>query len=700
MFVWLLWFDFDLKFQLLTLYISALVLLRPLKMTSHTNPFQKDEAAHPGPLYLAGLQPSTWSFNHPRQGRVTFDASSVIGRHTHGRNGKTLGRRLDFSQRSLTFSDHCAKRKTGVADTNMLDAPNAANQSTFERSTRQPSFPADGDLVVSEIHDGGFVEVIHSTTSNADSGLSNIYMSPIPLGTGTQTIRPPVPGNSTFRRSDSRSYLQSRTQPHCKVDQGQGKITAYLSPKPSNQEPDVQILDAAIARRFPVFSKDSLDDAAFEYWMKANAPRSIQEINEDDDAAVEDFAEEDFIVDHLRSLVITPSTGASSNSVRKTPWTRQADADVVKGLKLRRGVTVELQNGSFLWIDSVRENFWGSATIRGYRLARDGYCGAKLPCGRTNELVLINEIHEEGHRAGQESVFQEVQVCDVKRVRQVVYTNCPWPIFSFDSELKERGGSGETFDEATALKHGKLYCRWKYNQVNSRLKTDVEACLTLLCEKEAIGRGGLEASILRKEWRGDEGPIRGGRSTKFVFDVETGKTISLRQYNLGDCFCGAGGISRGAVQAGLKVAWGFDGDADAVRTHAENFAAGGTQSLELKDDEMIDLIKAEAGKYNVDIVHYSPPCQPFSSANHNKNIERDFANQKTLFSLHDLTELLKPRIATIEETAGLMHRHQQWFDTLIHIFTNLGYSVRWKIVRCREYGIPQSRVRLLLMAAA
>jgi C-5 cytosine-specific DNA methylase len=641
---------------------------------------------------MASLRSSTWSFNDLVQGRSNSDAPARIGRNIEGENGKGRARHLYISNNALS---------SGAHDTEMIDAPNIGCRSSSSELlpmvARPPSFPASNHPVIYVAEDGGHIEITHSSTQGADSGASNVYA-------GNATVRPNTPGNSVGA-STTRPAPRRAPRFRRQVDNDQRKILSYLSSKPSNQKADVRYLDPNITGIFPAFTNsklspgDYLNDADFEEMMSSYAPISIQEINEDDDAAVEDFADQDYLVDHLRSLVISQPTNELVDPARKTTPKASADPDVVKRLTLRKGVTVELQNGSFLWIDSVRENFWRAVTLRGYKLVRDGYCGAKLPSGRTNELVWVNEIDEEEHGAGLESVIHEVQVSDVKRARQVLYTNCPWPMCSED-ESKHSTRNGESANDAIASEHGKLYCRWKYNQVNSRLKTDAEACLALLSEIEATGIGGLEASVVRQMWREDDGPKAGGSSTKSAFVVETGESISWPQYSLGDCFCGAGGISRGATEAGLQVAWGFDADEEAIKTHTANFATHGTQSLELKDSEMIDCIKANPERYRVDIAHYSPPCQPFSSANHNKNAERDFANQKALFSLHDLTRLLKPRIATIEETAGMMHRHKQWFDALVHIFTNLGYSVRWKIVRCQEHGIPQSRVRLVLMAAA
>ena len=735
----------------MTLGTPAPLRLSLFNMSTKAKESPGDENNRPRPTHFAGLQPLRSGCHRLKQSRLVRDVHSVSGKQIAIGNNKIIGNNSKVSKCSSLASTILAEKETGTQDIEMLDATDATsaslNNGLNRRSTSKTAFTPKDPPIVYVDRDGDVVEIISSTSSNADYfGVSNTNQTHKLWSTSSNMVRLRAPGNSaleapstlqyrpsrpqSFRTIDQdkrkfSAYMSSaeepdiqmvdavitkpytsRAQPHRKADQG--PITAYLCPESSGQEQDVQILNTAIARNFPVYRNskigpgDYLDDAAFDQWMKVNSPRSLQEINEEDEAAVEDFAEEDFIVSHLRELVISSSTGPSSSPVRKTTWQqRNSNLDTLKNrvLDLRKDVTVELHNGSFLWIQSVQRNFWGPITIRGYRLARDGYCGSRLPDGRLNELVWINEINEEGRRAGLESALHEEQITDVKRVREVIYTNCPWPEFSCYGEA-QRALNGNMIDDAKTRENGRLCCRWKYVQVNSRLRTDAEACLSLLSEEEAVGIGALEASVVQREWQGYKGKIPGGSSKKAVFNVETGKTTFLQQYNLGDCFCGAGGISRGATQAGLQVAWGFDEDAPAIGAHAENFAKYGTKSLELNDAQFIQLLKDKPGEYSVDIAHYSPPCQPFSSANHNKNVDKDFTNQKALFSVQDLTELLKPRIATIEETAGLMHRHQQWFDTLINIFSSLSYSIRWKIVRCQDHGIPQTRVRLLLMAAA
>lgn len=678
-------------------------------MSTRASQVAANEEVQPHPTSFPDLCPLTGHPRHSRHGRV-LDSPPVTGYQATAKNPNMVGK--DFGLSGLSFaSSSFLRHKTQTKVTTMLDASDVTSTHLRAEATRKCApgryFPTDNDTIVYLYDDGDSVEITRVKPCNPSSRSLHNDRTQEASRSRRTSPRTRALRKTATKVSRGGSKRLSRTQSRREAGQDKGKITAYLSSKAPSEELDFQILDNPIARHFPVSRSlnmdpaDYMDEPTFAQWLKQCAPGAPEEINEDDEAAAEDFASQDLIVDHLGSLVISSPNVSTSQPQEDIPRPLRARLAVsANELGLRKGMTVELINGSFLLIDSLREDYWGLVTVKGYRLERDTYCGSRLPDGRLNELVWVNEIDEEGHQAGLESVLHEHRASNVKRIRKVLFTNLPWSKVGFDKEPTKHGLNQAPINRATDEDNGELYCRWKYTQVNSRLKTNAEASLTLLKEDEAQGHGRLEGYKVRKMWREGKEQASVGRATMLGSDVNTRRKGSSRQYTLGDSFCGAGGISRGALQAGLQVAWAFDGDDSAIETHKKNFQEHGTKSLAKKDSEFIELVKARPDDYHVDIVHYSPPCQAFSSANHNKNEERDFENQKALFSLYDLNMLLKPRIATVEETAGLMHRHKQWFDTLINIFTRLDYSVRWKILPCKSFGIAQSRVRLLLTAAA
>lgn len=165
-----------------------------------------------------------------------------------------------------------------------------------------------------------------------------------------------------------------------------------------------------------------------------------------------------------------------------------------------------------------------------------------------------------------------------------------------------------------------------------------------------------------------------------------------RRYTFGDCFCGAGGMSRGAVSAGLRINWGFDFHPAACQSYRMNFFGTPIYNVWAND------FSEAKGNRKVDICHLSPPCQFFSDA-HTVQGKDDDMNTASLFAIFNLLEKAKPRIVTLEQTSGLIRRHPIFFNAVINMFTSRGFSVRWKVMNCADFGLPQRRTRLFIIAS-
>ena len=165
-----------------------------------------------------------------------------------------------------------------------------------------------------------------------------------------------------------------------------------------------------------------------------------------------------------------------------------------------------------------------------------------------------------------------------------------------------------------------------------------------------------------------------------------------RRYTFGDCFCGAGGMSRGAVMAGLRVRWGFDFNDIACYSYALNFL-GARVYL-----EQAHIFSTSQANQQVDICHMSPPCQFFSPA-HTVAGPNDEMNTASFFAVGELLNKTRSRIVILEQTAGLVNRHGMYFHTCVREFTERGFNIRWKIINCADFGLPQRRTRLFMIAS-
>lgn len=168
-----------------------------------------------------------------------------------------------------------------------------------------------------------------------------------------------------------------------------------------------------------------------------------------------------------------------------------------------------------------------------------------------------------------------------------------------------------------------------------------------------------------------------------------------QQYAFGDGYCCAGGASRGAKAARLSIVWGFDNNEAALKSYALNFSGAYCYCV-----DAYDLIKTLMDDFKVDVLHISPPCKTYSPA-HTRPGRNDEVNEATFLATEELIKRIKPRIVTLEETFGLTRTldNQLWFKALLRMFSRLGFSCRWKVFDLCDYGLPQPRKRLILVAS-
>ncbi|KAB8295214.1 hypothetical protein EYC80_007134 [Monilinia laxa] len=186
--------------------------------------------------------------------------------------------------------------------------------------------------------------------------------------------------------------------------------------------------------------------------------------------------------------------------------------------------------------------------------------------------------------------------------------------------------------------------------------------------------------------------------------LKESRTIALGQtLTYGDAFCGAGGTTRGATMAGLRVKWGFDFDSHACTTWRLNFPYA--TCYEMSSERFVALATPSPfssyvpDDVKVDILHLSPPCQYFSPA-HTIEGKNDEMNTASLFAVAAVIKVAKPRVVTLEQTFGILYpRFRGYFHSLICMFTSCGFSLRWAIVPLAQWGLPQRRFRLIIIAS-
>jgi DNA (cytosine-5)-methyltransferase 1 len=170
-----------------------------------------------------------------------------------------------------------------------------------------------------------------------------------------------------------------------------------------------------------------------------------------------------------------------------------------------------------------------------------------------------------------------------------------------------------------------------------------------------------------------------------------------------DLFCGAGGLSLGLERAGFSVILGVDSDAFSVETHRAHFG-GATVQADLSSPDTINAIVTALRGIPVHLVAASPPCQPFSRAGRSKirSLTSDASadTRRELWrSVVTIAGQVRPRAVLFENVPGMIQGEDLWIATqLVEALEALGYDTYARLLRARDYGVPQHRERVFVVA--
>lgn len=162
-----------------------------------------------------------------------------------------------------------------------------------------------------------------------------------------------------------------------------------------------------------------------------------------------------------------------------------------------------------------------------------------------------------------------------------------------------------------------------------------------------------------------------------------------------DLFCGAGGLTRGLLDAGVRVKAGYD--IDAACEYPYNANNDGAKFVKRSvDDVGRDEILGLLGSSGIRLIAGCAPCQPFSKYRQGKDTRND---QKwgLLYQFERIVWEAEPELVTMENVPELA-KHEVFEDFKLSL-EDLGYFVDAAVVDGRNYGIPQCRQRLVLVAS-
>lgn len=172
----------------------------------------------------------------------------------------------------------------------------------------------------------------------------------------------------------------------------------------------------------------------------------------------------------------------------------------------------------------------------------------------------------------------------------------------------------------------------------------------------------------------------------------------MGKYRSIDLFAGIGGIRIGfdnAFKENIETVFVSEWDEFAQKTYSANFKdefgiAGDITAIDEKDIPAFDICLAGF------------PCQAFSIAGRHGGFNDDFKgrNRGNLFlDVVRICQYHKPKVIFCENVKGLvMHDKGRTFQVIRQAFRDIGYQVFWKVLNSKDFGVPQNRERIYIVA--
>ena len=167
------------------------------------------------------------------------------------------------------------------------------------------------------------------------------------------------------------------------------------------------------------------------------------------------------------------------------------------------------------------------------------------------------------------------------------------------------------------------------------------------------------------------------------------------KFGVVDIFCGIGGLTHGLQKAGLKVVAGID-----INPSCEYAFTYNNNSLFIcKNIETVrgEEIKSLLDEYEVKVLVGCAPCQPFSRHQKDKNNRSKHKDWRLLYHFARLIREVKPEIVSMENVPEL--QNEEVFKDFVQVLKDEKFFVNYQIIKAADYGVPQRRRRLILLAS-
>ncbi len=173
-----------------------------------------------------------------------------------------------------------------------------------------------------------------------------------------------------------------------------------------------------------------------------------------------------------------------------------------------------------------------------------------------------------------------------------------------------------------------------------------------------------------------------------------------KAFKLGELFCGPGGLACGAHQAhskdgslSIEHAWATDYDSDSCLTYAQNICNGDSSTIYCKDVRELDIDSLG----DIDAFAYGFPCNSFSNVGEHQGLDNERFGQLYTYGIRVLKQF-QPEWFLAENVSGLRSAGAgDHFRQILRDMEEAGYNLVPHLYKFEQYGIPQTRHRIIIV---
>ncbi|MCW6037925.1 DNA cytosine methyltransferase [Spirulina subsalsa FACHB-351] len=156
-----------------------------------------------------------------------------------------------------------------------------------------------------------------------------------------------------------------------------------------------------------------------------------------------------------------------------------------------------------------------------------------------------------------------------------------------------------------------------------------------------------------------------------------------------DIFAGIGGFRLGFEPVGYHCVYSCENNPHCQAVYTQNFA-----ETPAGDITQIDIKKIP--DFSILIAGF--PCQPFSICG--KRAGFNDTRGTLFFHICQIIQLHQPTVVILENVKHLLHHDQgRTFDVILYALEDLGYQVNYKLLNAKDFGVPQNRERVFIVAS-